>query len=210
MIAALFLALFTAAPSNSAVDRRPPIDECASDPSFVSFRDALRNAVERKDRDFILATISDEIDFSFGGDSGRAEFVRSWRLEQGESSPLWAELDQVLRLGCARGDGDLFWAPSLVEQLDDQEDPFTAVIAVRPGAVLRAAPDAGSEAVAALEWDVLTLHSDDGADAWLPVRLTDGRHGYVRREDVRSAIDSRAAFQKIDGRWRMVVFIAGD
>ncbi len=209
MIAALLLALSAAHAPGSAVDRRPPIDRCASDPSFAAFREALLGAVGRRDRDFLLSIVAENIEFSFGGDSGRAEFARAWALDRPETSPLWHELGEALRLGCARA-GDLFWAPSLVEQLNDQDDPFSAVIAVRPGAVLRAAPNARSDAVATLEWDVLTLDSDDGADEWLPVRLGDGRRGYVRREEVRSAVDYRAAFQKADGRWRMIVFIAGD
>ena len=42
------------------------------------------------------------------------------------------------------------------------------------------------------------------------MRLPDGRAGFVDRRDLRSPIDHRAAFSRIDGRWQMTLFLAGD
>jgi hypothetical protein len=42
------------------------------------------------------------------------------------------------------------------------------------------------------------------------VRLPDGRAGFVDSRFVRSPIDYRAAFARIDGRWQMTLFLAGD
>lgn len=212
MILHSLLALLIAAAPAAATgrDRRPPIDECAADPSFAAFRDELRQAIARRDRDHVLAILADDILVDFGGGAGRADFIRAWTLDRPEESGLWTELGTVLDLGCAReADGSL-WAPSLYRQLGDQDDPFTAAIAVRPGAAMQVAPDPRSPVVTTLDWDVLTLLPDDGSDDWTAVALSDGRRGFVARGDLRSAVDYRAGFARLDGRWRMIVFVAGD
>ena len=47
-------------------------------------------------------------------------------------------------------------------------------------------------------------------ESWRAVRLPDGRAGFVDRRYLRSPIDYRAAFARIDGRWQMTLFLAGD
>ena len=196
--------------SAPAPTRVPPVDQCASDPSFVAFRDALRGAIARRDRDAILATISDTIEVDFGGGAGRGDFTRAWRLDQPATSRLWGELGEVLRLGCVRDPQGAFWAPSMTLQLDEHDDPFSIMVATEPDAPMHRAADANSPIVARLAWDVVTIGDYAHPDEWVPVTLADGRNGFVRREHLRSPIDYRAAFEKVDGRWRMTVFIAGD
>ena len=206
MVPALLLALAIAAETPA---RLPPVDECAADAGFVAFRDELQGAIARKDAAAILAVITDDIEVDFGGGAGRADFVRTWELERPASSRLWDELGRALSLGCAGDSGGELYAPSMFVA-DVFDDPFTGALVIRPGAELRAAPDAASAALAALDWDVVTVPEWDGEGAWQRVTLADGRSGYVRSEDLRSPIDYRAAFRRIDGRWRMVAFIAGD
>jgi len=211
MIAIVLLSLLAmTTPAEGRVDRRPPIDECAADPSFAAFRDELNNAVARRDRDFILSAIADDIVTSFGGDGGRAEFVDTWALDAPAESLIWAELSALLALGCADAGEGRYAAPSLYRQLDDQGDASQALLAIRPGARLYARPDAGSPVVAELHWDVLTPRQVAGSDDWWPVSLADGREGFVRRGDVRGLLDYRAIFAKVDGRWRIAVLVVGD
>ena len=209
MIASLILLLSAAALQPGAVDRRPPVDQCASEAGFAAFRASLHEAIARRDGAFILSIVPDDILVNFGGEHGREAFARQWRLDQGDS-PFWAELEATLSLGCMRSEDGELVAPSLVVQLDDQDDPFSALIAVRSGAVLRARPDDGADTVATLDWDVLTWRSGEAPEGWVPATLSDGRNGWVRRADVRSAVDYRAYFAREDGRWRMTIFIAGD
>jgi hypothetical protein len=214
MIVALLLSLAAAQPAASVsppvVDRRPPIDECAADASFRAFRTQLQSAIRRRDRTFILSILAPDVGVNFGGDSGRDSFAAQWRLNAPDTQ-LWEELDEALGLGCARieGGGEVV-APSLANQLDDQEDASSAVVAVRSGAMLRERPDEAAAGIASLAWDVLTLRSAEVPEGWFAVRLADGREGYVRHADVRSPIDYRAYFRKHRGRWRLTAFLAGD
>lgn len=166
--------------------------------------------MRRRDAPALLSIIAPEIEFSFGGSRGKAEFARDWNLRGHGTSPIWSELEAVLRLGCARGDDGTYWAPSLFVQSTGPDDPFTTYVAVTGGAGAYSGRSAEGRPIARLDWDVLEAEDDDGTSLWLRVRLRDGRRGFVRRADVRSVIDYRAGFQRVRGRWMMTVFIAGD
>lgn len=218
MIRSLFVAALLAMSASAAAaqpmpTRMPPTDHCTQDRSFVAFRNALNAAIARRDAAFILSIAADDIEYSFGGDPpGRAGFARAWGLAHPRTSHLWRELGAALRLGCTRDEGDELWVPSMSlvgnEHLD--VDYTILMVAVAPGATLRAGPSEASRLIARLRWDIVTVEGDDGRSAWIRATLADGRRGYVRRSLFRSFGDYRAVFQKQHGRWRMTAFVAGD
>jgi hypothetical protein len=214
MVSPLLLALLLAVPleASSRILRLPPVDQCASDPSFADFRDALLAAIERRDRDALLALVAEDIEVDFGGGAGRDYFASVWELDRPDTSRLWDELGRALRLGCARDpEGQYYSSPSMFLTGEAAfADPFTGAVAIRPGAELRSAPNAASDVVGALDWDVMTVPDWDHEASWQRVELADGRGGYVRSEDLRSPIDYRIVFQRIGGSWRITTFIAGD
>ena len=187
----------------------PPTDQCASDEEFVSFRAALVDAVERRDSVHILDVVSNDIHVDFGGGAGRDYFARTWALDRPEDSRLWHELGEVLRLGCAPSPDGAYWAPSLFATTEI-DDPFSTFLVIRENAPLHTRPDDRSPMLATLSWELVEGVDWQEGDDWWRVRLTDGREGFMRRSDLRSPVDYRAAFERIDGRWRMTTFIAGD
>ena len=48
------------------------------------------------------------------------------------------------------------------------------------------------------------------ASEWTRIKLRDGRTGYISSRYVRGPVGYRAIFNKVDGRWRMAAFVAGD
>ena len=192
--------------------RVPPTDSCAQDRSFAAFRSALQAAIARRDAAFILNVASDDIQYSFGDSPGRAGFARAWGLARPATSQLWRELGAALRLGCARDEAGAFWAPSmsLIGDEDMDTDYMRLMVAVGPGAALRAGPSEASALVARLRWDVVTLDDEDGRGAWARATLADGRRGYIRHALFRAFGDYRAVFERRRGRWRMTAFVAGD
>ena len=72
-----------------------------------------------------------------------------------------------------------------------------------------AAPPA--QPLASLDYGIVAAGAAQPEDeSWRAVRLPDGRAGFVDRRYLRSPIDYRAAFARIDGRWQMTLFLAGD
>ena len=215
MIRKLLLALpllAAAAPARAIPPRMPPTDHCAQDRSFVAFRNSLEAAIARRDAAFILAIADEDIDYSFGGDPrGRAAFARAWGLDHPATSRFWRELAAALRLGCAHDEANEFVVPSMSQIGDEDMDVSYSdyMVAVGPGAALRAGPSDSSRLIARLRWDVVAI-GQAAHGAWVRATLADGRRGYVRRALMRGFDDTRAIFVKRDGRWRMSAFIAGD
>jgi hypothetical protein len=207
LLAALLLLMTSPAPPLPA--RLPPVDRCAADPSFGRFRAELLSALERRDREHLLAIVAEDIMVDFGGGQGRAAFIEHWGLGQPKESGLWAELGQILRLGCTMQGGTAS-SPSLMDQLPADRDAFMTLLAVKPGAALREAPSEASPAIRRLDWDLLTLAPKGAVEGWFAVMLEDGGTGYVLWEHVRSPVDYRAVFSKQSGRWAMTVLVAGD
>jgi hypothetical protein len=210
LLAALLLLLLTAPPPAPTTPARlPPVDRCAADDSFSRFRAELKNAVGGKDREHLLGLLADDIMVDFGGGHGRAAFIDHWKLGQPGESRLWAELAEILRLGCTI-QGDTASSPSLLGQLSPERDAFMTLLAVKPGAALRAGPSDDSPVIRRLDWDLLTVEPKGAVEGWFPIELGDRGTGFVRWEHVRSPVDYRAVFSRQNGEWRMTVLVAGD
>jgi hypothetical protein len=201
------LSLLLAFALAAAPVRLPPIDQCAGDAGFAEFRTALTGAVEKRDIDALLGLMSDDVRVSFGGRYGKEQFREYWRSKPSGSDGLWLELSEALSLGCAvKGEARVF--PSMFAQADDL-DGFETWIA-KPGARLRRAPNLGGAIAARLSWHVLRLDGQWNGEDWIPVRLADGRRGYVHQSAVRSPIDYRLIANRRGEGWRITAFVAGD
>jgi hypothetical protein len=201
------LLLLIAAPSVKPV-RVPPVDQCAKAPGFAAFRQELIGVIARKDVPRLLALSDAKIQLSFGDDIGHAAMRKMWDLDRPGQSTLWNELGKALKLGCALTEG-VAVAPSMAHVFPDDADPIDTMVVVKP-VTLRAAASDTSRAIAALQWDLLTVEAWDGKSPWAKVKLKDGRLGFLPSDAIRSPIDYRAIFERKGGRWRMTAFVAGD
>lgn len=203
-----------------------PVDEAAKDASFKRFRDRLIVALKGRDRKFLLSIVHPNILNSYGGNSGIKGFVELWNLNSADSK-VWTELLTVLSLGGSfdRENGQkIFAAPYISSRWDSIEsklptgaDPFTywAIIAARVPVYSR--PDAAAPPVVFLSHDVVEVNQErsvrTGAQEklnWIKIKTLKGQEGYVQGDKIRSAVDQRAFFKRIRGRWVMYIFIAGD
>jgi hypothetical protein len=189
-----------------------PIDEAMRDPTLLSFRNALIQAVTRRDVDYVVAQADPDIKLSFGGSRGREAFRNrltgdgNW---QGEA--YWRELDVTLRLGGVFTSADEFCTPYLAcVDIDPGCDcsGYDIAAVLKEGVRAFAEADTGSLVVATLNHDVLQVFELD--HDWARVKLPAGGYGFVARSDVRLPVDYRAYFKRRNGVWRIRVFIAGD
>ena len=189
-----------------------PVDEAAEDAAFLAFRDDLLAAIRRRDLEAVAAVASEDIKLSFGGSYGRRTF-REWLVEDdlGLGISYWEELERAIGLGGVFEGPGSFCTP-YVFCLDipdcDSCDPYETLIAVSDRAPVYGSPGRTSEVVATLSYSV--VRTLDHGHPWQRIALPGGGTGYVTAPEFRSPIDYRARFEKRDGRWRMIVFIAGD
>ena len=187
--------------------RLPPVELCASEAGFSSFRSRLDDIIAKKDERSLLAMLSDDVEVNFGGDRGPALFAANWKFDERGESHVWAELEAAMKLGCSPT-GDAFIAPSFVPRFPDTLDAFETVI-VRPGTQLRADRSDAAKGLGRLDWHLARV-SDDGGPAWLGVEILDGRKGFVRRDQTVNPLGYRAVFEKRGGKWLITAFVAGD
>lgn len=184
---------------------------------FSDFLEALRAAVAAKDVAFIRTIMADDINISFGGDSGRDMFLSAWELESNpQGSAFWLEMEKLLALG----------GYTYISDTETQAVIFPCTFMPLPETdwMVRADPDIGGYDYAVAATPNATLYQD--RELTTPLRQLeymetvatdpsgnttyDGLVGYTEEAALRSPIDYRVYFQPVGGTWKMTLFIAGD
>jgi hypothetical protein len=208
-IALTLAALLSAVAPVPLPARLPPVDQCASDPSFVKFRNALNEAVARKDKDALLAMLSPHVLVNFGGASGPDAFAGSWDLSP-DADEIWKLLRTMLGMGCARDQGARI-IPSLSIQLDPYfgDDSLFDKRLAFPGAKVMKEPSDERTTFATLSWEFVEA-LDTSADLQTRVRLADGREGWIADDELYEPVGYRMVVEKLRGKWMITAFVAGD
>lgn len=197
-----------------------PYDEAAKDHSFKTFRNDLIRAVRARDRGRLIAVLDKNILNSFGGNGGIEEFKTMWRLESADSE-VWDKLLAVLTKGgrfTGKGADRVFCAPYLYTDFPEDLDAFEHRAIYGSGVNLREKPNLYANVITQLSHNIVTVDFENSVSTttdanryvWLKIETLGGRTGYVSADLVRSPIDYRACFAKEAGRWKMMVFVAGD
>ena len=201
----------------------PPVDEADQDESFAAYRARLIEAVVARDIDAIVAMASEDIRLSFGGASGHAalrEFLtvdpQTFPEGQRHEAPAlrqrnWADLETVLRMGGVFDGEGRFEAPYTWSfQPPDGMDPFEVMFVTGTGVAMRDRPIRYGAVTAWLDHEVVRHLDWVSGTPYVEVARGDGSTGFVHSEYLRALVDYRAFFEKRDGEWKMVTFIAGD
>jgi hypothetical protein len=218
-ITALALALaMLAAPlaSTLAQDRQVmPVDEAVTDPTWVQFKKRLQSAIEKRDKQYVLAILDRDVRNQGQDAAGVAEFRKQWAIDASDS-PLWRELGSAMQLGAAyikreQGPPELC-APYLLAQWPEDVEPFDHGAIVARETTVQAEPSISSPALGTLSYHIVSVVDWEVADKasgpsqkWVRIHYRD-REGYVPEEHVRSPVEHTACFVKSAGGWRMVAF----
>ena len=218
---ALLLTCCSAPDSRAQVQQLLPVDEADADPSFFLFRARLIETVAARNAEDLLEHVSPDVRVSFGSNNGIEGFRGMWEPAQPDS-PVWTVLARVLSRGGtfeanpATGDSLFrFTAPYTFSAFPSEVDAFTHEVVLGERVNVRAGPGLDHQVIASLSYDVVEVDvSQSGAeeppDGWRRVVLQNDVAGYVSDAFLASSIDYRAGFEKRDGRWMMVYFVAGD
>ena len=192
-----------------------PVDEAGKDASWTAFRKRLFDALEKRDRKFVMSIVSSGVRNGSDSPRGTAEFRKQW-LVDAEDSPLWDELRSALSLGSAwlvreKKRRELCAPYVLAKWPDDVDFTKNGVIVARE-ALAKSEPSSGSETLATLSYDIIAVEDwelDDRDRAskqkWVKIKLKE-RDAYVPEEQIRSPIEHAACFIKTEYGWRLTVF----
>jgi hypothetical protein len=192
---------------SSAVRTLPFVDEGAGDPTFAAFRSRLLDVIARGDREGLLALVDPRVRTSFDGGGGMEVVDAEWRLADPQSR-TWTDLERVIGLGGAFTPDGAFWAPYVFATWPDDLEAVDWAAVITADAIVRSEAGDAPE-IARLDHAFVRVPSWI-TDPWTPVTLQDGRTGFMRAADLRSALDYRAGFSKRSGTWLLEAFVAGD
>ncbi len=193
-----------------------PKDESSKDSSFVLFKTQLLKAIKTKDEVFLLNTIDPKIQFSFGADSGKNNFIQNFELDKKpKDSPVWKILDSTLKLGYFLNREGNFVSPFLFENFPEDLDPTAYSLVSGKNVNVREKPNISSKVLNKLSYTVVGLdytteYPSSGDCQWQKVCLADGTTGFICDTYLRSPLDYRIFFEKKKQKWMITTFIAGD
>jgi len=210
----VILALSTAETHHAqGVRSLKPVDEAPLDPEFLAFRTRLQAAVSNHDAAALMDVVHVEIKNGFGGDDGINAFREMWRPEDPKSE-LWMQLGTVLGLGGSFDEPSEFTAPYTFSKWPSGVDSFDFVAVTAAEVRLRAEPSSDAPVVGTVSYALLQLDTDFDSTRIVPHEWTtvkyNGKKGYVASRFVRSPIDYRARFSRLNGTWKLTFFLAGD
>jgi hypothetical protein len=199
--------------ADSGAPKLPPVDQ--ADSSFRAFREQALHALARRDTAFLYGMLSPAIKNSFGPDDSIAGFKRVWEMAEPDRSDVWDMLARVLRMGGKLADST-FIAPYVFAFWPDSIDAFEHIAVISKRAPVYAKPAQDEPVIGTASYTILKVEDWDGeafgtgpAD-WVRVRFPNGEQAWLHATDVYSPIDRRAFFERQDGRWTMLLFVAGD
>jgi hypothetical protein len=217
--AAIAAGLLATTPTVFAQDiKLPPVDEAASDATWLRFRARLIEALGRRDQKFVLSIIDAGIR-NISEKNGVAEFKKLWE-PQSADSPLWVELPKILFLGGVLVTRDKkvkeICAPYIYFVWPDAAPGEASGAIIAKGVLMKSRPTASSETLRTLTYDLVNVvdwevadENKDTPQAWVKVRLS-GVEGYVPEQQVRSPLEYRACFAKSGANWRMTALEVGE
>ena len=183
-----------------------PRDDCAKEPGWPAFRNALASAIKSRDAQALAKLAAPDIALDYGGGNGSAELVK--RLNDPETK-LWHELDAILTLGCAV-QGGLAAMPWVFWNVPEDIDSYSAMLVLGDDTPLL--DKVGGKPVTMVGWTIVGIDPMDfDTDAKVTRVIThDGRKGWIETRKLRSLLDYRLIAEPKDGQWQITAFIAGD
>src|SRR5262245_41320785 len=175
-----------------------PIDQGANDANWQAYKSRLLAALQKKNRQAVLAAIDPNVDNGPKMKRGVAEFRRRWDFDK-DTSPLFDELRKAVSLGGAfvkseRGQRR-YCTPYVAAKWPTTHDPFQWGAITAADVLVKAEPSSDSRTLGTVthlvvkveDWEVADKASG-AAQKWAKIRHRDAV-GFVPEEQIRSPIE---------------------
>jgi len=193
----------------------PLVDEASADATWQRFKKQLLDAIQKRDKQFLLSILDKNVRNQTRDGRGVAQFRKEWELDTADS-PVWRELATALQLGSAymkRDNGQReLCTPYLLARWPPDVQPFENGVVIARDAAVQAEPSSASASLGTLSYDIVPVTDwemdDKAADVkqkWVKIRYKN-RDGFVPEEQIRSPIEPAACFVRSGSGWRMTAF----
>lgn len=194
-----------------------PRDEAAGDQSWTRFRDRLLEAVQQRDKKFVLGIVDRNVRNGREQPRGLNEFMRQWDPDA-EDSPLWRELPRALFLGAVYYQHERMprslCAPYVLPRWPKGVDPQGNGAITARETSMRSGPSGdadilmnlGYSIVRVTDWEVVDV-DPEVKQKWVKIQAQE-RNGYIPEEHIRSPVEHLACFRKSEAGWRLTSFLA--
>lgn len=217
LIAILLLSLAAFAQRGAKPTKLLPIDEAAKDPSFLAFRTELIKAVEKRDAAAVKAILDPKIQIDDKGVYGPDTFIKLLKIDNPKAE-FWTGFEQLLKMGGRwRADksgktGPRFVAPYIYTDWPAGYDKFEYGAIAGANVKVLTQPKTGAPVLLTASHDIVTIFMEDDSvkGDFQEIGMLSGQRGWVRRSEVRSALDFHAAFQKRGEKWMLVKYIMSE
>lgn len=169
-------------------------------------------AIKNKDISFVRKTLSPNVQYSLGGDSGNAieGFLDHYHLKSGgRKTQFWQELATAVQLGCTKSK-DEFECPYVFSKWPRERDGFEYIAVIKKDAKIRAKPHVNAPLISSVSYELLKLSDEKSESDWHVIDLGSQKVGYLAKADGRSPTDYRARFKRTSSAWKLELFVAGD
>jgi hypothetical protein len=198
-----------------------PVNELNQNATLKATVEQMHQVVKDKDVAALMDFIQDDIKVSFGGAYGHSGFRKYWSLNSTEAnnSEVWQELNTILSLGGTFVDNDNFSMPYIFTKFPEEYDPFEYSAITGENVRMRDQPSLDGKILDALSYEIVKVTYDENPKnqtingetyPWVEIIRRNEQKGYVYGKFVRSPIDYRLNFTKINGEWKMNFFVVGD
>jgi hypothetical protein len=189
-----------------------PKDECLHVKGYIDMRHRFEDIVRRRDAKALYAMAYSDIGLEIGGARGKQEFFRHWQLDRGRDSPVWGQLDQILRLGCyAESDRQVLMPHMQIHDPHWSADRVSEkALVLGENINLRTAADSKSASKGLLHWEFVEIADEGSGSGWTMVKTRNDKSGYVRDDFLRRHLDYRIGFIREGETWSLNLIQAGD
>lgn len=220
----IFLSLSAPVLANETYETRRfyPLDQGRYIANFNDFRVHLVDIVEQKNTEKLLEIIPKDIHFSFGAETGKDAFIKSWELDKSEKTKrneqLWYELKKVLDRGGAFYSKDTFEAPYYYAKWPTGYDAYSFATVLGENVNIYSYTGNTLQPIETLTYNIVKMDMTPGWEPiyqnghkYMRIMLPNGKKAYISDYYLGSPIGFRAIFSKNNSnQWKMTVFIAGD
>lgn len=180
-----------------------------NDPKFLLFLEEFKEKIHNKDVDYMMKHFNlTEGAIGYAKPEGLEGFKDYLKYDSNpEESKFWTNIESAIHLGFVK-DGS-YTAPSTRIQWPQNYDSFDFLVCTHESVNVYDIPSENGRIITSLDHSMVrnTFHT---VDEWYNIALSDGRRGFIHKDNLGSAFAFTVTFKKIDDLWTFSIFLGGD